>query len=253
MKYLEVLFTPAEFSVLPGRDLARTTCVVFDVLRATTTIVTAFAHGAAAVIPVSEISAALALKKRYPEALLAGERNGLKITAQVSGGPDFDFGNSPREFIGGRARGKILITTTTNGTRALRACLGAKSVLLGSFLNLGATAARLRRVPSEHVLLVCSGTHEEAALEDALGAGALCQALTSEFSLAERSDSAEMARQLFIAAKTGLADALARTRNGGRLWEIPDLREDVAFAAQVDRFKIVPSMNRDGIITTGSE
>jgi 2-phosphosulfolactate phosphatase len=77
---LEVLFTPADFAALAGRDLGQTCCVVFDVLRATSSMVTALAHGAEAVQPVADIPEALALRAAHPEVLLAGERNGLRIT-----------------------------------------------------------------------------------------------------------------------------------------------------------------------------
>ncbi len=88
---IEVLFTPAEFATLPKRNLARTTCVVFDVLRATSTMLTARAGGAAAIIPVAEIDEALAWRARQPEILLAGERDGLRIRAAQTGSFDFDF------------------------------------------------------------------------------------------------------------------------------------------------------------------
>jgi 2-phosphosulfolactate phosphatase len=62
-KELETLFAPAEFAALKGRDLRETVCVVFDVLRATSAMVTALANGAAAVIPVEDIAEALALRR----------------------------------------------------------------------------------------------------------------------------------------------------------------------------------------------
>src|SRR6185503_15623988 len=95
---LEILFTPAEFATLDQRDLSQTSCVVFDILRATTTMVTALANGAKAIIPVAEISEALAIRRREPEVLLAGERDGLRIRAAQTGSIEFDLGNSPREF-----------------------------------------------------------------------------------------------------------------------------------------------------------
>src|SRR5580692_7380997 len=132
---LEVLFTPAEFATLPQRDLSGTVCVVFDVLRATSTIVTALANGADAVIPVAEIPEALAAKRARPDLLLGGEREGVRIRADQTGGVDFDLGNSPREFTRERVAGRTIILTTTNGSRALRACAGARAVFAGSFLN----------------------------------------------------------------------------------------------------------------------
>ena len=75
--YIDVILSPAEIaSVLPTRDLSGPTCVVFDVLRATSSMVTALAHGATEIYPVRTIEEALALKARMSGALLGGERNG---------------------------------------------------------------------------------------------------------------------------------------------------------------------------------
>src|SRR2546430_2590538 len=135
---IEVLFAPAEFEALKGRDLSKTVCVVFDILRATSTMVTALANGATAIIPVAEIPEALSIRNRQSDVLLAGERNGLRIEADLTGGIAFDLGNSPREFTPERITARTIVMTTTNGTRALRACRGANQVLIASFLNLRA-------------------------------------------------------------------------------------------------------------------
>src|SRR5665213_3819499 len=178
---IETLLTPAELPALARRDLRGTACVVFDILRATSTFVTALQNGAKAIIPVSEIAEALEIKKaesgkrKAETILLGGERNGVRISAD---GIDFDLGNSPREYTPGKVRGKTIISTTTNGTRALRTCSGAKTVLAASFVNLGATAEFLRREKFADILLVCAGTGENAALEDTLAAGALCDVLS---------------------------------------------------------------------------
>jgi len=144
---LEVTFTPADFDALRDRDLSRTVCVVFDVLRATTSMTTALANGAAQVLPVREISQALGLKARHPDALLAGERHGARIRADQTGGVDFDLGNSPREFTPERVRGRTIIMSTTNGTRALQACAGAKRVFAGSLVGFGAFAKHCSLFP----------------------------------------------------------------------------------------------------------
>src|SRR5687768_12698571 len=99
MTKIEVLFSPAEFEALPKRDLSATTCVVFDVLRATSSIVTALAHGAESITPVATIAEALQEKQKNPEILLAGERDGFRITSKLTSTIDFDLGNSPREFL----------------------------------------------------------------------------------------------------------------------------------------------------------
>src|SRR5438105_57373 len=148
--HIEVLFTPADFAPLPQRDLSKATCIVFDVLRATSSMVTALANGADAILPLETIEEAITWRKKDRTILLAGEREGLRIRADLTGGIEFDLGNSPREFTGDKVRGRTIVMTTTNGTRALRACAKAQTVLVASFLNLNATVEMLRRdVPEE--------------------------------------------------------------------------------------------------------
>jgi 2-phosphosulfolactate phosphatase len=238
---IEVILTPAELPALAGRNLGETACVVFDVLRATSTIATALHNGASVIIPVSEISEAMDLAKKRPEVLLGGERNGVKIRT-VEG--EFDFGNSPREYTPEKVRGKTIVSTTTNGTRALRACAHAGTVLAGSFLNLSATAKLLRENNFENVLLVCAGTRENTALEDVLAAGALADVLGA----AELSDSAQIALAAFHQAKGDLAGAISESENALRLLAIPDLREDVQFCLQRDVFDFVAAL-KDGQIS----
>src|SRR5581483_8079781 len=230
---LEVLFTPADFAVLADRDLSDTACVVFDVLRATSSIVTALANGAAAVIPVSEIPEALEIRHSRPEVLLAGERNGFRIGAALTGGIEFDLGNSPREFTPERVRGTTIVLSTTNGSRALRACASAKLVLAACFLNLSATAALLRAHSVRKVLLICSGTFEQAAYEDVLGAGALADLIWPPEGAA-LADSAIVARQIYERHQGDLPGGIGSSRNGRRLLSIPELRDDVAFCARRD-------------------
>src|SRR5690349_16414730 len=129
MRSVEVLFSPAEFAALNPDRVRETTCVVFDVLRATSSIVTALANGAREVVPVETIEQAVAEKKKDESILLAGEREGLRITSKLTGGIEFDLGNSPREFTPGAVKGRRIVMTTTNGTRALKACRGAVEIL----------------------------------------------------------------------------------------------------------------------------
>lgn len=248
MKTLEVILTPAELPALAKRDLSETVCVVFDVLRATSTFVTALHHGAEAVVPVAEIPEAIALRQRRPEVLLAGERDGVRIRAAQTGGVDFDLGNSPREFAPEKIRGKTIVSSTTNGTRALRACAGGQMVLAGSFLNLTATAEFIRQQKPVRVLLVGAGTRENPALEDVLAAGALAERLLAGSEGAGISDAVRIALIAHASAQPDLAAAASRSENAQRLLAIPGLREDVAFCLQTDRFDRVIAMDRDGAL-----
>jgi 2-phosphosulfolactate phosphatase len=243
---IETILTPAELPALARRDLRETICVVFDVLRATSTFVTALHNGAKTIIPVSEISEALAIKERQPDLLIGGERDGIRISAE---GIDFDLGNSPREYAPEKIRGKTIVSTTTNGTRALRACAGAKTVLASSFLNLGATAKFLRQKNFENILLVCAGTRENKADEDILAAGALIELLVRDETII--SDSAKIARIFYAESKSNLAAVVSNSENARRLLSIPELRDDVAFCLQHDIFPLVAKMETDGTIRCG--
>ena len=248
MRRIEVLFSPAEFEALSSRDLSRTTAVVFDVLRATSTIVTALANGAEAVLPVSTIEEALQFRTTRPDVLLAGERDGLRITSKLTGSIDFDLGNSPREFTREIVSGKTIVMTTTNGTRALRAASRAEVVLVASFRNLESIARFIRRQLPDDLLIICSGTHEEASFEDTLGAGALADMIWNTYEQDHMADSAQIARLIYQQARPDLLAAAKLARNGRRLLSIPDLREDVGFCLQTGGADILARMDKEGAV-----
>ena len=225
---IDVVLNPAEIALLPARDLSATTCVVFDVLRATSSMVTALAHGVAEIHPVRTIEEALALKGRMPDAVLGGERHGNLI-------PGFDVGNSPAEYVA--LAGRRIISTTTNGTVALRACEHAARVLIGAMLNLSALVDELRVRPPEKLLLVCAGTFADFALEDAYAAGVLI----AEFSEATLTDSAEAALAVAARFPDPLA-ALFRAQNG-RVLAAAGRDADVEWCAQRSRYRVVGAMD----------
>jgi len=248
MHSLKVLFAPAEFEALDVRDLNGATCVVFDVLRATSTMIEALRNGAIGIVPVASIDEALQWRKSDPAVLLAGERDGVRITAAQTGGIDFDFGNSPREFVAAKVSGKVIISTTTNGTRALRACAGAARVFAASFANLSATAEQLRELRPGSLLLVCSGTGNEASFEDTLCAGALADLIWNEDYLRDWADSAAMARAIYQANRNDLQRAMQHAANGRRLLATGDLAEDVAFCLRRDTASFAAALNADGVV-----
>ena len=224
---IDVVLNPAEIALLHKRDLSRTTCVVFDVLRATSSVITALAHGAREIHPACTIDEARALKAEMPHAILGGERNGEMIDG-------FDVGNSPFEYRD--MAGQAIITTTTNGTVALRACENAEAVLVGAILNIAELAVEIGWREPEELLLVCAGTFEEFALEDACAAGLLVAALPD----AQLSDSAHASVAVTKHFPTPLA-ALRAARNG-RALVAKGRGEEVDWCAQVSRFNVVGLM-----------
>jgi len=232
---IDVILSPAEIDLLPQRELAGSVAVVFDVLRATSTMITALAHGAAGIWPVRGIEEAWALKDKRPAALLGGERHGDRIEG-------FDLGNSPLEY-GENVRGREIITTTTNGTIALRAVEHASSVLAAALLNIGAAAVHLNAQPPGEILLVCAGTYREPALEDILAAGMLISLLPGR----SLSDSAQLALALYCQEERDLPAALRRARNGRAL--LAKGREpEVEWCARPSVFPLLAEMNREGFV-----
>ena len=229
---IDVALNPAEIARLPQRDLSQTTCIVFDILRATSSMITALAHGAKEILPVRTIDEARELRAEFPRALLGGERDGERIDG-------FDLGNSPFEYR--QLAQAQIITTTTNGTIALRACEHAARVLVGALLNLGSLLEELRWDEPPNVLLVCAGTFDEFALEDAFAAGLLI----AEFGDATLTDSARAALAVARLFPTSL-DALTVSRNG-RALAAKGRSAEVEWCAQISRYSVAGLMD-GGII-----
>jgi 2-phosphosulfolactate phosphatase len=228
---IDVALTPADIALLPKRDLTQTTCVVFDILRATSSMITAIAHGAREIHPVQTLDEAFALRDELGGGLLAGERHGER--------PDrFDFGNSPLEFR--NCRGARIIWTTTNGTVALRACERARIVMVGALLNLQSLVEELRWDEPERVLLVCAGTFDEFALEDATAAGRLI----AEFPEAELSDAAHAALSVSHKYPQPI-DALRAARNG-KVLAAKGRQKEVEWCAQLSVYNVGACM--DGVV-----
>ena len=227
--HIDVVLHPAEIAtILPARNLSTTTCIVFDVLRATSSMVTALAHGATEIYPVRTIEEAHALKVRMPAAMLGGERQGDII-------PGFEVGNSPLEYRD-RVRGRQIITTTTNGTIALRACESAQRVLVGAVLNIEAVANVVRQAWPDRLLIVCAGTFSEFALEDAVAAGLLIGYLGAE-SLSDAAHAALAVTRLYSEPLS----ALRASRNGRALMG-SGRTADVEWCAQLSHYNIVGEM-----------
>ncbi|MHB2156599.1 2-phosphosulfolactate phosphatase [Calditrichota bacterium GD2] len=235
MPVVDVLFAATDLVQANGA-----VAVIIDVLRASSTIVTALQNGCQAVIPAGSISEAQKEAARRENVLLAGERNAIK--------PEhFHLGNSPLEFTPEAVQGKWVVLTTTNGTRALKSVENACTVIIGSFLNARAVARFLEREERD-VLLYCAGSDGRFALEDTLCAAEILRQLKT-FSLADG------ARWTLHGAKSYLdfsapdkelqiLNAVSRSRHALRLINL-GFEEDVAFCARLNQIDIVPLL-KDG-------
>jgi len=227
---LDVVFCPSEVEAI---ELRGKVAVVVDVLRATSTIVTAVANGARCVIPFLSPEEALKAKRSDPRGILAcGEREGKAVEG-------FDLGNSPLEYRPEKVRGKIVALTTTNGTRTLKLCAskGASRIFAGSFLNLSALCQRAISFGDEIVML-CSGKEGRFGLEDAVFAGFCVFKLEGLSRGVELSDSALAARGL-AEEFSDIVGMFLRSEHGRYLARI-GFEEDLRFCAKIDLFDVVP-------------
>src|SRR5688572_27686303 len=127
MRTVDVCLSP---DMMHLYEISDRTVVVVDILRATSCMVTAFAHGVERIVPFANLENCKAMKAHGY--ITSGERNGQMVEG-------FDKGNSPFEYMNGM-KGAKLAFTTTNGTEAIDRSNGAKEIVLGSFLNLSAVA-----------------------------------------------------------------------------------------------------------------
>ncbi len=166
---LNVFFLPA--TILPLPATARDVYIVIDLIRATTSMTVMLERGARRIFAAGSIEQARGARALHPERLLCGERNVKPL-------PGFDYGNSPVQFAAAELRGRELIMTTTNGTRAFHACPASSIRLAGCLYNASAVVARaleLADAQGVNLHLVCSGERDVFALDDSVCAGYLVQ------------------------------------------------------------------------------
>lgn len=217
---MSVHFTPDAWAAEPGDDV-----VVVDVLRATTTLVHALHHGATRIHPVAEVEEAIALKRRRPHALLAGERGGRKL-------PNFDLGNSPGEMTAERVAGREIVFTSTNGSHALQATARGDRRWLGAFACASALRERLRTAGS--VRIVCAGQNGAFALEDVAFAAWLARALAEDGAHFDH-PADRCAARLAPRDANDVRAMLEGSAHGRRLSALgPEFRADVLRCAELD-------------------
>ncbi|BBH21124.1 putative 2-phosphosulfolactate phosphatase [Paenibacillus baekrokdamisoli] len=214
------------------------TAIVIDVLRATSTMITALQSGASGVYPVETVLEARTLQQEGD--LLAGERFCRKI-------PGFDLGNSPEDFTPEVVKDRRILLTTTNGTRAIHKALRADNVLAGAIINASA-CARMALELKRDIVLLCAGSHDDFALEDGLCAGLFIDRLQALSGIAVETDDFGAAMLgLYKNASTRILEPLHRSSTGKRLLKMGYGR-DIERCGQIDSSIIVPRMQGDMIV-----
>ncbi len=234
---LNVLFSPlsADELFFTGK-----TTVVIDVLRASSTIVTAFQNGAKEIIPVATVEFAVKVSGGMfgGQTLLGGERN----TKKVEG---FALGNSPLEYTREVVEGKSIILFTTNGTKAIVKAKFSEYLFICSLLNVKSIAEELIALNND-VEILCAGKNNSFSLEDILCAGELINEIKKNSEISSLNDAATASSILASAYGQDYEKILSETEHGRLLVE-NEFIEDIKHCAQLNSSNIIPVFNEGSI------
>ncbi|MDD3147374.1 MAG: 2-phosphosulfolactate phosphatase [Candidatus Riflebacteria bacterium] len=234
---IDVAFTPGEVQALASK-----VCIVIDVVRATSSLTVIMSKKPRKVILTTTIQKATRLASQQTiHPLLCGERKGLPPEG-------FDFGNSPRQYFEADLKDRVMIFTSSNGTRAVADLVIAPHVFLGCFLNASAVVKRAyetARAKDMDILFVCAGREEKFALDDAYCAGFLVSRLMAGISSGEEfslSDGAQAALGIFGYYRDDRR--LIEMSGAGKAVTEIGLQDDLMFLLQRDLIDCVPELIR---------
>ena len=236
---VSLYLTPIPF----GRaKLENRTVVVIDVLRSSTCICAALNAGARGVIPTDGPGEAGDMWTRIGSdmAVLAGERNGIKIE-------NFQLGNSPAEFTSDSVGGKFVVITTTNGTAIFGKAHNARPVISAALVNISVVAQRVADEERD-VVVVCSGREGHFSIEDTICGGMLIDLLNCKHKKNLRlNDAASLALLLYQNSRTKIRETIEQGEHGKYLASI-GFASDIAIASEVDSIPVLPLLNDGRLI-----
>ncbi len=234
-KTIEVILAPRLFSNISTRKPY--VVVVTDVFRATTSICAALDYGIKAIIPVKRIRHARFLGRLGY--IVAAERGGSKVKFA-------HLDNSATSFFHKIFKGKEIVYSTTNGTKAIKMASSASEIAIGSFVNLNALADWLNR-QDKNVIVLCAGWKNRVNMEDSLFAGALSEILIDQYGFTTDCDSAKMALDQWDMAKDDLLGYIDKSAHRNRLRELVSDRL-LKYTFTLNSSKVVPVLKRYKIV-----
>lgn len=235
---MEITILESHKSVRMG-VLTDKTAIVVDAMRSAATIITALHNGCDRIIPVSSVNDVLELKHvTEGEVLSCGEISAVLI-------PDFDLGNSPRDYTEERIKDKVLIFSTTNGSITIRKCTGSAITLVGSFLNATAVA-NYALMEGNDIALVCAGTKGKFSTDDILACGCIIDKILTHSKGVQMDDFSHVAYTLYMQNRDDMRMLLNNCKHYRDLVN-SGVMNDIEYCLREDIFTEVP-VYREGVI-----
>ena len=239
MNRIEVCFSPGEYHLYEQDfDLV----VVLDVLRATSAICTAMEHGVGEIIPVATLEEARAYKEQGH--IVAAERGGQIVEG-------FDMGNSPYSYMDPELKGKTVVLTTTNGTKAINMAKDKSTVVVGALNNLDAICSWLIEQERD-VLVLGSGWKDKFNLEDTICAGAIADKCLKSGRFFADEDSTVAAKFIFRSSRDNMFAFLKASSHRRRLRKL-NLNEDVKYCLTPNNCTAIPILENGSLVRLNHE
>lgn len=238
-KLVEVCYTPGQYHLYQEKFEI---VVVIDVLRATSAITTALHYGVEKIIPVSSIEEAIDYKnKGY---IVGAEREGKVVEG-------FDFGNSPYAYMNPEMKGKTVVLTTTNGTKAINISKKDKTVVIGCLNNIDILCQWLIE-QNKNTLILASGWKDKVNLEDTICGGAIADTLLETRKFRSDEDSTVAAKFIYRSAKEHLWSFLRASSHRRRLIKL-NIQKDVKYCLTLNTVPCIPILKDDALVKLAYE
>jgi len=217
--------------------------VIIDVLRASTSMITALANGCRGIIPVSETNQAKKLAQNFPpeSILLCGERNEVLI-------PGFDLSNSPLEYTVDKVNGKKIIFTSSNGSKLFDYVQSAQKTIVAGFVNIS-TVSKFIIESKLDAAILCAGKNGQFGLEDVVCGGMIVDKMVDlKTDISNLNDGAIAALAMYRSFAENITGMMYQASHGKRLIEIGQ-EVDLITCGKIDSIEMIPILNGNELVS----